>query len=147
MAKHHRTAAASYQTLTIDETVFTLRPLTLGTYAEMESFIIERRGDPLREAAASIECGEIPQKHHSAIWDAAMRQAMAGRNVSAHEVADFENSVTGVAWKLWKCVQADHPEIDSVEKALLLIDSAGEHRFEEILRAVQLGTGEAELGN
>ena len=143
-SKQHRTAGVDYVELDIDGGKYKLRPLTLGLYAEMESYIVAQRGDPLAEAARA--CDRVPEKYHMAIWDAAMRQAVQGRTVTAEEAATFENSIRGLAWKLWKCLERDHPEIDSVDAALKLLTRLGPQRIEEVDRKVKLASGEADLG-
>ena len=52
-----------------------------------------------------------------------------------------------MAWKVWKCLEQDHPEIDGVDKALEIITLAGPARLEEVVRSVEIGSGEADLGN
>ena len=143
-SKQHRTAGVDFTRIDISGKTYTLRPLKVGVYAEMESYIVAQRGDPLAEAARA--CESLPEQHHQAIWDAAMRQAVKGRTVTAQEAAEFENSIRGLAWKLWKCLEQDHPEIDSVDAAIDLLTQAGTEHLERIARTVELGSGEADLG-
>ena len=143
-SKQHRTAGVDYVEIDIDGQKYKLRPLTLGLYAEMESYIVAQRGDPLGEAAKA--CERVPEKYHAAIWDAAMRQAVQGRTVTAEEAATFENSIRGLAWKLWKCLERDQPDVDSVDAALAILTKLGPARLEEINYKVQLASGEADLG-
>lgn len=143
--KQHRTAGTDFRKIKIDDEEYTLRPLKVGVYAEMESYIVSLRTDPIAEAAKAVD--SVPAQHHAAIWAAAMKQATSGKTVTAAEAADFENSIHGLAWKFWRCIEADHPEIDSVQKAIELLTLAGAERLEEIARSVELGSGEADLGN
>lgn len=143
-SKQHRTAGVDYTEIEIGGKTYTIRPLKVGVYAEMESYIASQRGDPLAEAAEA--CERVPEKHHQAIWDAAMRQAVERRTVSAQEAAEFENSIRGLGWKLWKCLEQDHPEINGVDAAIELITKAGTEHLERIARSVELGSGEADLG-
>lgn len=143
MSKHHRTAGVSYKTVRVLGKEYTLRPLTVGTYAEMESFIVNRRPDPLSIASEAVK--RLPSNHHDAVWKAAMSQAVTARTVTAEEAAAFENSVDGLAWKLWQCMRQDHPEIDSTDAAKAFLVRAGEEHFELLARATEIGSGEADL--
>lgn len=129
----------------IGDTDYTIRPLTVGVYAEMEAYIVAQRGDPLLVAANAVE--KVPPQHHAAIWDAAMKQAVSGRTVTAEEASAFENSVNGLSWKVWQCMKRDHAEIDSVEAARNLLLEAGEKHFDRIASEVEIGSGEADLKN
>lgn len=145
MSGHHRTAGVDCRTITIEETEYTIRPLKVGVYAEMEAYIVSLRDDPLALAAAAVE--KLAPVHHQAIWDAAMRQAANQRTVTAQQATDFENSIQGIAWKFWKCLEADHPEINSVDAAIKLLTKAGKNRLEEVMKAIELGSGEHDLKN
>lgn len=70
-----------------------------------------------------------------------MSQAMAARTVTAEEAAAFEGSVDGLAWKLWQCLEENHPEIDGIEAAKALLIEAGEAHFEQLARSVEIGSG------
>jgi hypothetical protein len=143
MSKHHRTAGVDHRVIEIAGQKYTLRPLTVGVYASMESFISSRRPDPLAIASEAVK--RLPASQHDAIWRAAMSQAVQARTVTADEASAFENSVDGLAWKVWQCLVADHPEIDSLESAKALLLKAGEEKFEELARAAEIASGEADL--
>lgn len=143
MSKHHRTAGTDFRREEIQGVVYTLRPLTVGVYASMESFIASRRPDPLSIASEAVK--KLPVAQHAAIWDAAMKNAVLARTVTAEEAAAFENSVDGLAWKLWQCLKQDHPEIDSLEAARKLLIAAGDEHFERLARATEIASGEADL--
>jgi hypothetical protein len=144
MQKIQRSSGKSFETLMIDGKQYTLRPLKVGVYGEMEAFVASLRVDPLEAASAAVQ--KLPSAHHAAIWDAAMRAVMTGRNVTTQEMANFENSLAGYAWKLWQCLKQDHPEIDSIAKATELLEKAGPERAVEIDAKLRVATGEADLG-
>lgn len=144
MQKIQRTSGQSFETIEIDGKKYTLRPLKVGVYGEMEAFVMAQRGDPLAAAGKAVE--RLPSSQHAAVWDAAMRAVMANRNVTTQEMSDFENSIRGYAWKLWKCLEQDHPEIDSIEKALELLEQIGPARAAEVDAKLRLATGEADMG-
>lgn len=143
MSNHQRTAGVDFRIVEIGGQKYTLRPLTVGVYASMESYIANQRPDPL--AIASKAVAKLPASQHAAIWEAAMKAAMNARTVTAEEAAAFENSVDGLAWKIWQCLKSDHPEIKDVATARDLLFAAGEERFEELARAAEIASGEADL--
>ena len=143
MSKHHRTAGVDFRQITIDEKTYTMRPFTVGMYAEMEAYIVSKRPDPLTVASEAVS--KLPSNQHDAIWKAAMNQAVNARTVTAEEATVFENSVEGLSWKVWQSLKCDHPEIDSPIKARELLVKAGEEKFEEIALAVEIASGEADL--
>lgn len=143
MSKHQRTAGADYRTITVAGAQYTLRPLTVGAYAAMEAFIASVKPDPLAIASEAVK--RLPASQHDAVWRAAMREAITARTVTAEEAAVFENSVDGLAWKLWQCMKVDHPEINSLDAAKKFLLAAGEEYFEMIARSTELASGEAEL--
>jgi hypothetical protein len=143
MIKQHRTSGVDCKHIVIAGKQYKLRPLTIGIYAQMESFIISRRPDPLAIASEAVR--KLPQSQHDAVWRAAMNQAVAARTVTAEEAAAFENSVDGLAWKLWQCMVENHPEIDSIAAAKALLIEAGEQHFELLARSVEIASGEADL--
>jgi len=145
MHKIQRTAGVSFETLTVAGKTYKLRPLEVGTaYAEMEAHVFSLRGDPL--AAAGEAVAKLPANLHGVIWDAAFKAVMNNRTVSLEEISAFENSVRGRAWKLWKCVEKDHPEIDTLDKALELLTQIGPERALEVDLKLKVASGEADLG-
>jgi hypothetical protein len=143
MSKQHRTAGVDFRVETINGKDYTLRPLTLGVYAEMEAYIISQRPDPLAVASAAVS--RLPQSQHKAIWDAAMEKAVSDRVVSTEQAKAFEDSLDGLCWKLWQCLKQDHPEINSVQAARDLMLEAGEEHFEKLAYATELASGEADI--
>lgn len=142
--KLHRTAGASSQTLVIGEKTYTLRPLTVGLYAEMEAYVVAQREDPM--VIAALACQKVPAQFHTDIWDSAMRAAKSARTVTAAEMSAFEQSIRGLAFKFWACLKTDHPKL-TVDDALKLIEEAGEERMAELQARIHVGSGEADLKN
>lgn len=143
MSKHHRTAGTEFTVVEIKGKRFTMRPLTVGQYAELESHIVSLRGDALAIASEAVK--KLPESHHEAIWKAAMREAVASRTVTMKEANDYQNSLDGLAWMVWQCVKQDHPEIDSLTAARELVMSAGPEEFKRIALATEVASGEADL--
>lgn len=143
MHKLQRTAGKSFETLKIGGKSYTLRPIKLGIYAEMEAFVISQRVDPIAALGERIEA--VPEAYRKDAWDAVIRQVMSSRNATAQEIADFERSIKGLAWKLWQCLKADHPEIESVDQVVELLEQAGKERMEEIMLKTRIASGEADM--
>lgn len=144
MSKQHRTAGVDFQTVEIGGKSYKLRPLTVGVYASMEAYLVSIRPDPLAIASEAVK--RLPANQHDALWRAAIATAVANRNISSEQIAEFENSVDGLAWKLWQCLKQDHPEINSTEAARTLLIQAGEEHFVRLARAAEIASGEADLG-
>ena len=75
-----------------------------------------------------------------------MDRAITARTVTPEEAMAFENSIDGMAWKLWHCLKENHPEINSIESARDLMIAAGKENFQLLASAVEVASGEAELG-
>jgi len=147
MAGHARTAAQLTQQVTVGDKQYTLRaPPVVGLCAQLEAYIVSQREDPLVLAARA--CQHAPKEQHDTIWQAAMKVAVKSRVVEAAEMTAFENSLRGVAFKLWACLQEDHAaEFATPEDALRLLEEIGEERLEEVVAKVHLASGEADAGN
>ena len=141
----HETAGTTFSTIAIGGKQYTLRPFTVGVYAAMEAYIVSRRTDPFVGAVRA--CKVAPPEQHAAIWDAATRAFQQSQTVTAEEMRNFENSLEGIAWKFWRCIMKDHPDINSTAKAMELIEIAGAERLAEIQARVYAGSGEASLKN
>lgn len=144
-----RVAGIVSRTVTIGGETYTLsQPRLVGMYGQMEAHLLSKRTDPL--VVATRACQLAPEGQHAAIWAAAVKQASAARVVTASEMAEFENSVYGQAFKFWLCLAPEHRvkgAIDSVEKALALLELAGDEKIPEIMATVSVVSQEADLGN
>lgn len=141
----HRTAGKQTETLKIGEKIYTLRPLTFGIYAEFEDWIVSEKIDPIEALAARID--KVPPQHQAAAWEAAINAAQRNKTITTTEMAAAENSLRGVAWKLWKVLEKDHPEVRGVDDALKLVAKMGEDRVPELVAKMQVASGELDLKN
>ncbi len=123
MDGHARLSGKLHKTIAIGGKSITLsKPTLVGVYAEMEAFVISRKRDPLVLAVEA--CKTAPPAHHAAIWEAAMKTASAARIATAEEMAAFERSPWGIAFKLWKCLDDRHlVEFPTPEATMGLIES------------------------
>jgi len=146
MDGHARLSGKLHKTITIGGETYTLsKPTLVGVYAEMEAFVVARKRDPLVLAVEA--CKTAPPGQHAAIWEAAMKTASAARVATAEEMAAFERSPWGMAFKLWKCLDDRHrAEFPTVEAAMGLMERAGEN-LDEIQAQLAVVSGEADLGN
>lgn len=85
-----------------------VQPWTMERYPEMEQYIISLRGR-----------GE-PTCNYATL----------------DEVNEFERSPHGSAWLIWKCLEPQHPEIDSIGAAYKWIEDAGRDYFKHVLAIV-----------
>lgn len=126
----NQTADQTAQAIVVNGKQYTLRPVRF-TYRQMEEFVVSRRTDPIDAAVKAT--AKAPASQHTAIWDAAMRAVISQRKTATvQEMTDFESSILGFAWKLWQCVRVDHPEVDSIERALELLEEIGPERAAEV---------------
>jgi hypothetical protein len=144
MSKHHRTAGVDYRIIKINGKPYKARSIRTGDYAAMESYIISTRPDPLDIASAAV--ARLPKSQHDAIWKVAMDRAISARTVTPDQAKDFENSFDGLAWTIWQCLKDNHPELDTIEAARDLLASVNEEDMAYLLQAIQLASGQAELG-
>jgi hypothetical protein len=141
-----RVAGTQAHTMEIDGKTYTLRPHLVGVVAEMEDYVRSLRGDPL--AIATEACKHSPVSQHDAIWRAAIERSQQQQLVSAMDMATFENSLHGLAFKLWVCLRDSHgEEIKSPRDALNLLEKAGEEKLAEINAKVHQASGEGDLKN
>lgn len=163
--------------LEINGKAYTLKPMILAEYAEREAYILSRRPSPLeaierlppierpspvhrrkdetpeeyeprrRKWLADIEEFERKSKLRDELTKRAFKEALQPQFVSIDEDNAFDNSLHGIAWKLWRALRDNHPEIDSVQAALDLLESAGSDRMGEINSALEQSQDEDILGN
>lgn len=160
---HARTAGRLVQKLELCGREYTLRSPGIGRlFADLEAHIISQRADPLDAVAKAIAAGRIPEAQQDRAWRAAMEQATRGNAVTPAELAQFEQSPRGLAYKLWTCLQAEHAqEFPSPDDVLALVERAVEEAAEkhpgnpaaasaELARLagnVEVATGEADAKN
>lgn len=142
--KIQRTQGKVSETLEVGDKTFKLSPLTFGFYGEMEAYVCSLRADPI--TLASEASASLPETSRPLLWDAAVRAAMYAKVVPASEIANFEKSMAGIAWKLWKCLEPNHAEeIKGYEDALLLLTQIGKERFNEVVAKISIVSGEEDL--
>lgn len=142
--KIQRTQGKATETLTVGDDTFTLSPLTFGFFGEMEAYVCSLRSDPI--AVATEASASVPESMRPMLWDAAVRAACYAKIVPASEMANFERSMAGIAWKLWKTLEPKHGErFKNYEDALELLTVIGKERFDEVMAKISLVSGEQDL--
>lgn len=88
----------------------------------------------LRLAAHKRKTKEIDAKHEARqlMIDRAMIEASKPKICSFDDENAFDSSLHGIAWKFWRALREDHPEIDSVQAAMSLIEKAGTAALKDI---------------
>lgn len=75
------------------------------------------------------------------------REAARPQVVSFEDDREFDQSLHGIAFKLWRSIRENHPEIDGVQAALDLLEQMGEARLGEINNKLDLVDEKDILGN
>ena len=84
------------------------RAITLAEHAEKEAYIASLRPDPLA-ALERVSAKAAPSVRRS-IEDAVLRAVSAPLFVSRETEQEFDQSVHGVAWGLWRALRDDNGE-------------------------------------
>lgn len=121
-------------------------PPVMDLFAGLETEVMKTRGDVF--AVATEACKVAPPAMHGAIWDAALRQKTREGKPSQAEIERFVNSIQGVAYVLWRCLQANHAaEFPAVESVLAIVQDLAEAKLTEVMLKTKVVTGEAEAKN
>jgi hypothetical protein len=144
-----RVSGKTFQTIELDGKTCTLRPYTVGLWAEMSAFVRGLKGDPI--AAVCRRLHEIPPEQQPA-WINAAVAAAANQTPSDQDLVDFEQSLLGKAFGLWTALKADHladfPTPQSVLDALVALNEReGAAKLKEILLKLELASGQHDLKN
>ena len=131
--------------LKLGDREYTLTTQTLAEYSEREQYILSLKPDPL--ALLSRIPGDIPAELRSQLQERAWREASLPRVVSMEDEAAFDGSLRGMGWRLWRALRKHHPEIDSVDKAVDLIEEAGAEAVDAARRAIDRAEEKDLLGN
>lgn len=134
--------------LKIGGKTYTLAPMILAEYAERENYILSLRPDPWERLKTIPE--NLPAWAKDAILkqitDDINRESRMPRVVTMEEEARFDASLHGIGWRLMRALRGNHPEIDTVDKALALIEEAGSDRLSEIDTKLSLSEEKDILG-
>lgn len=77
----------------------------------------------------------------------AWQEAKRPRFVSFEDEQLFDRSLHGIAWRFWRAVRENHPEVNGVQAALLLIQKMGDARLPELMRLLEKSEEKDLLGN
>jgi hypothetical protein len=149
MSDHARVAGATSQTIELGGEKYTLKPYTVGLWAEMSAFVRSLKGDPIKEICDRLD--SIPAEQQSR-WMRAAVEAAANQSPSEQELSAFETSLLGTAFKLWTTLKIDHagefPSPQAVlDKLASLSTAEGEKTLAEIILKLEVAGGEADLKN
>lgn len=127
--------------ITIGGKRYTLRPQVLAEYAERERYILSLKPNPIEVAAKS------PPEVRDQLLERAWSEATRPQIVTMDEESRFDASMHGIAWRFWRAVRRDHPEVAGVQDALDLIETLGNDRFGILLDALSEAEEKDILGN
>lgn len=145
MSGHPQVAGKASARINCAGRSYTLRPMMIGMYAEMEAFYLTLKDDPISIAIRALP--NIPPERHELVMKAAMDAACRSRLVSAQEMHDFEQSITGTAFKVWCALRSDHLEFKSPADALNLLERISQQETEELLAKLSSLDEKDALGN
>ena len=126
---------------------YTLKPYVVGIWAEMSAFVRSLKGDPIKEVCDRLDSIPADQQQR---WMKVAVDAAANQSPTEIELASFEKSLLGTAFKLWSTLKADHsdefPDAHAVmDKLIGLSESEGEKKLAEVMLKLELASGEADL--
>lgn len=151
--------------LTIDGKEYSFTTIILAEHAEKEAYILSLRPDALQ--ALSTLPATAPKHVQSLVADAAMKAAQRPAFVTRDEEAQFDESLHGMAWRIWRSLRENHVEFgmptdgapikhkvgskafamspaDGVQAALTFMETIGNEQVGRVINAVG-GTEQAEL--
>lgn len=131
--------------LTLAGREYTLTTQTLEEYSEREQYILSLKPDPM--ALLSRIPASLDLEQRQKLEDRIFRDAQRPQVVSIEDEAAFDNSIRGQGWRLWRALRKHHPEIDSVDKAIQLMEQAGAEALEETKRKLDRSEEKDLLGN
>jgi len=156
---HARTTGRLIQTLEVGGVKYTLRAPPIGRLiADMEAYIVSLRKNPFVMAAEAVAdlrrtlSAEQLTVVEERIWKAAEVASVRSGAASAEEMDAFTQSLRGIAYQLYTCLEQDHGKvIRSVDDALSLIEEFVEEHGQTGLQVLQAkihaATGEADAKN
>ena len=149
MSDNARVAGKNFQTIDLGGKSYTMRPYVVGVWAEMSAFVRSLKGDPIKEVCERLD--DIPP-HQQARWMKVAVDAAANQTPTEIEIAAFEKSLLGTAFKIWTALKADHldefPTPQSVaDRLIALKEEDGQNKLTEILLKLEVASGEADLKN
>jgi hypothetical protein len=149
MSDHARVAGKTSQTIELGGKTYTLKPYVVGLWAEMSAFVRTLKGDPIKEVCDRLDSIPADQQQR---WMRAAVEAAANQTPSEQELASFEGSLLGTAFKLWATLKADHgqefPHPQAVmDRLISLTEEQGEKKLAEIMMKLEVASGEYDLKN
>lgn len=118
------------------------QPVIRGSGESHEAYATRRH-----EYTKAVEQHEHQKRLRDELTKIAFQQAMQPQFVSIEEDNAFDNSLHGIAWKLWRALRDNHPEIDGVQAALDLLEEAGDEALKDITEKLDQSEEKDLLGN
>jgi hypothetical protein len=138
---------------------YTLHAPSVGDLiVEMQAYMISLRGNPLLQAVDAVRrlpADLTPEQRElfaQRIWQSAEAASVRVNAPDPDEITRFENSLTGIAFRLWKCLQEDHadefPDVESVLRLMeLMVEEEGDTALDELVIKTRQATGEEDAKN
>jgi len=118
------------------------KPIIKGEDETAEEYAARRH-----EYNTALKQHENQVKLRDELTKQAFTMAMQPQFVSIEEDNAFDNSLHGIAWKLWRALRKHHPEVDGVQSALNLLEKAGSDSMKDITDKLDQSEEKDLLGN
>lgn len=118
-------------------------PLGPGATAEQHAQQSIKTADYKRRKREYDERLSCRQRLERMAWEESLRP----RVVSLADDQAFDQSLHGIGFRLWKALERDHPEINSVQAALDLIEAHGLSHMADITQSLDVAEEKDILGN
>jgi hypothetical protein len=162
----HNLVGRKQITRTLNGKQYTFRVMVLADHAEKEAYILGLKPDPLASLAKLP--ANMPSHVRQSVVDAAMKSATRAQFVTRHEEQEFDESLHGLAWSLWRSLRDNHADFgkggavvytapsevsysltpaQGVQKALDLIEEVGSKHLTDLMNIRDGVEEKTDLGN
>lgn len=128
-----------------DGQMIVLEPLTMKDFATIEQHLLSKRQNPLDMVKSRLEGLEPEVQKH--LLELAYQDSKRMTTISPAEVGGFMDTVDGLAFTIWLCVQRSHPGRWTLENVENYVKSQSVLGIQNMLRARDQASGLDELGN
>ena len=125
-------------TVTVGGRQFKLRPATALGFTEREKFILSRRPSATSRLIDILQDKGLSEDQRQQAITATLRAAWTAQFASFDEIAEFDTSMTGLAFHFMQAARADQPEVDSLDKAMAIVNQTTQAEAKELLLALGL---------
>lgn len=122
-----------------------LPPLTLGDLGTIEQHILAERPNPLDLVKDVIK--DLPADLAKDLLDKAYKDAKRTRSATAEEVAEYLDTLSGLAFSFWVALQKKYGDRFKLEEVYEIMAAMDEKELEKMRQARDQASGLDERGN